>query len=106
MNKENLTTIREALEEIINRPLHVFGSLTCQKCEEALTALDELEQGQWRDISTAPKGKDPILVYCERFDDVFLAEKINNSWVVYMDGQPLSPTHWQPHPPPPKRKGE
>jgi hypothetical protein len=60
----------------------------------------------WQPIESAPKDK-PVLVYCpgnHRSELVLLAEQVTHSrrWVIFIDGQEVVPTHWQPLPEPPK----
>lgn len=61
---------------------------------------------EWRDIETAPRDAQDVLVYCADTRQQFVGSRWpDNSYqfAVWIDGTPICcrPSHWQPLPAPP-----
>jgi hypothetical protein len=66
---------------------------------------------EWQPIESAPKDDEvSILMWCPQagYAIAVVGEWDANSskWVSSGDGDPISPSHWMPLPPPPHPKGE
>lgn len=68
------------------------------------------QQDGWRDIESAPKDTTPFMAYDAEWDDYGLAiiRWDGAQWIEHFEDMPcfpFVPTHWQPLPSPPTKKG-
>lgn len=64
---------------------------------------------EWKDISTAPWGGPPVLLWRAETKEHYVAARVHGEhgpgWCTPDGYQIFRPTHWMPLPPPPKGEG-